>query len=308
MSKPDFYGVLGVSKDASEGEIKKAYRKLSMKYHPDKNIDSENADELTEKFKEIGEAYETLSDQQKRQQYDMQQQMGGMPMGGMPMGADFSDINNIFNMMFHGGMMGNMGGPEIRIFHGPGGHTHMFHHNTFMKPEPIQMTLQITIQQSYAGVTLPLDVERWVLSNGVRIVENETVYINIPQGVDDNEVLILQERGNVANGQKGEVRICIRVANDTLFKRNGLDLIYKKTITLKESLCGFSFEIEHVNGKKMCLNNASNPTIIKPNFRKVLSNLGLQRENVTGCMIIEFDVSFPDSLTPEQLEVIKQIL
>ena len=96
---PNFYEVLGVSKEADENEIKKAYRKLSLQYHPDRNTD----ESATGKFQEINEAFETLSDQSRRQQYDMELQFGGggggMNFGGMD--QDMSDINNIFNMMFN---------------------------------------------------------------------------------------------------------------------------------------------------------------------------------------------------------------
>ena len=310
MSKQDFYEILGVSNDASEAEIKKAYRSLSLKYHPDRNP----SEEAKSKIQDINEAYEYLSDATKRQQYDMEQHFGkgGVPFTRMNSMDEFADINNIFNMMFGQGMaQGFPGqGPGIRIFHGgmhPQMHQQTFHHQVH-RLDPINKNIQITIEQSYYGCTLPIEIERWVLSNNVKITETETVYINIPPGIDDNEIVILHEKGNRINDSSGEVRICIRITNNSVFIRSGLDLIYKKKITLKESLCGFSFEIDHLNGKRMCLNNQSNPTIIKPSFKKVVPNLGLNRENATGNMIIEFDVEFPDSLTPEQIEHLSNVL
>ncbi|MBR6000959.1 MAG: DnaJ domain-containing protein, partial [Oxalobacter sp.] len=112
MAKRDFYEVLGVAKGASEDEIKKAYRKLAMKYHPDRNPNDKTAEE---KFKEVKEAYEVLSDDNKRQAYDRfghagvdPNGMGGMGggMGGDPFGSVFGDI---FGDIFGGGM-GGMGG------------------------------------------------------------------------------------------------------------------------------------------------------------------------------------------------------
>jgi DnaJ-class molecular chaperone len=139
-------------------------------------------------------------------------------------------------------------------------------------------------------------------------MESETVYINIPKGIDDNETVTLHDKGNIINDRKGEVRITFRVINNTPFKRSGLDLIYHQKINLKEALCGFSFEIIHLNGKKLCLNNNSNPTVIKPNFKKIVPNLGMNREESVGNMIIDFEVEFPDSLTKEQVETLSNIL
>uniref|UniRef100_A0A6C0JDD7 J domain-containing protein n=1 Tax=viral metagenome TaxID=1070528 RepID=A0A6C0JDD7_9ZZZZ len=313
------YEILGVSNDAGDGEIKKAYRVLSLKYHPDRN----SSDDAVTKMHQINEAYEVLSDQGKRQQYDMELQFGGMggPMGGMPFTHmnsmnEFSDMNNIFNMMFGGGIpgmgQGMHGGPNIRVFHGgmPGMNvrTEFFHHNMNARPEPISQQIQITLQQSYTGCNFTLDIERTVIENNARRSENETVYLTIPPGIDNDEVMILSDKGNNVNGQKGELRLQIKVSNNTEFKRNGLDLTYNKKVNLKDALCGFVFEIPHLNGKLLSLNNNTNPSIIKPNYRKVVPNMGMKKDNSTGNLIIEFEVEFPDSLTSEQIDGLKNIL
>lgn len=305
------YDVLGVSRDAGDMEIKKAYRGLSLKYHPDRN----SSEEATDMIQKVNEAYEILGDKNKRKQYDMELQFGipgGMPFGHMNGMHEMNDINNIFNMMFGGGMpgFGGPGGPEIRIFHGggPSNFHAEFFHNMNARPEPLQKHLQITIEQSYMGCTLPIEIERTIISNNTKRIESETVYINVPKGIDDNETVTLHERGNIINDRKGEVRITFRVINNTHFKRSGLDLIYHQKINLKEALCGFSFEIIHLNGKKLCLNNNSNPTVIKPNFKKVVPNLGMNREESVGNMVIDFEIEFPDNLTKEQVETLSNIL
>jgi DnaJ-class molecular chaperone len=320
MSSPTFYEVLGVSQDASETEIKKAYRSLSLKYHPDRN----STEEAKHKIQKINEAYETLSDGEAKNRYDaelrfgpgMGQGMGqGMRFGGMPFSHmstmdEFSDINQIFNMMFAGGMPGmgmpgfqqGMHHPEIRVFHNGA------QMNFQQKPEPIHKTVQITIEQSYNGCNLPIEIERTVVMNQVKSTELETIYITIPQGLDDNEMMILQNKGHSINGQlHSDVKISFQIINNTGFRRQGLDLIYYKKITLKDALCGFSFEMEHVNGKKLCLNNKTNPTVIKPNYKKVVPNMGMIREQSVGNMIIEFDVEFPEVLTAEQIERLQEV-
>ena len=114
MAKRDFYDVLGVAKNASEDEIKKAYRKLAMKYHPDRNPDSKTAEE---KFKEVKEAYEILSDEHKREAYDRFGHAGvdpNMNMGGHPGAADFADaVGDIFGDIFGGGRSQRSSGPQM---------------------------------------------------------------------------------------------------------------------------------------------------------------------------------------------------
>lgn len=305
MSKPSHYDVLGIDKKASDTEIKKAYRTMSLKYHPDRNPN----DDAKARFQEINEAYETLSDNGKRQMYDM----GGQPGGGMQFHnmsgqGDFPDINGIFNMMFNGGM-GGMGNPNIRVFHGGipvninGGH-----HRQIRKPDPIVKNIQITLEQSYTGCVVPIEIERWSLINGTKEIEVETLYVTIPQGIDNNEIIQLSERGHITPEIKGDIRISIRVQNDTIFIRSGLDLIYKKTITLKEALSGFSVDFMHLNGKNLRLNNIDNPTVIKPGHKNLFKTMGMKREQNIGSLILELDVCFPEKLTEEQMASIKTIL
>ena len=311
----DLYGVLGVSKDASDSEIKKAYRALSLKYHPDRNSDPE----AKSKFQEISAAYETLSDPAKKMQYEAER--NGMHFGGggggMPMDG-FADINNIFEMMFNGmppgmGMhrMGSMG-PDIHIFNGGmqfghGGPGNIFH--ALNKPPPIIKNIIISLNQSYTGVTVPIEIDRWIIQMNAKVFEKETIYINIPAGIDENEMIIMRDRGNIVNDQlKGDIKICIQIEKHPHYERVGMDIIYKKKITLKESLCGFSFDIIHLSGQNLCLNNNTNKTIIRPNYKKVIPQLGMNRDGNVGNLIIAFDVEFPESLNEDQICELEKIL
>jgi DnaJ-class molecular chaperone len=315
------YDILGVDTDANETDIKKAYRALSLKYHPDRNSE----EGATQIFQSINEAYEILSDPERRGNYDMELKFGKqMGPSGNPFGGgmeEFHDINNIFNMMF-GGMgvggihrMGSMGGmngmPEIRVFrNGPGGFHAEFSTNFRQEPPPpIIKVVNITLEQCFHGVSLPIEIDRWTIMNNMKINEIETLNITIPSGMSDEDTLVLKCRGNVVNENlKGDVHLKVNILNDTPFSRKGLDLYFSKKLTLKDSLCGFAFEINHLNGKRLSLNNTNNPTVIKPGFKRVVSNLGLTRENITGNLIIEFDVEFPEQLIAEQIEKLKEIL
>jgi len=317
---PNHYEILGVSKESDEGEIKKAYRKLSLQYHPDRNPDPA----ATEKYKEINEAYEVLSDAQKREQYNVELQLGGgrpggFPGGGFPGGGVHmgGDMNDIFNMVFGGGFPGGGfpgGGPNIRVFHGGfpggGGIEAIFQQmNQMARPPPITRHISISLEQAYHGATVSLEIERQNVRGNIQFQETETLQIQIPPGVDENEGILLKGHGHsVSDEVKGDVKIQIKIENNPIFTRNGNDLFYTKHITLKESLCGFAFEIRHLNGKMMNMNNLANPTVVKPNYKKVVPGLGMVKNGQTGNLVIELLVDFPDSLTPEQVEVLKNIL
>ena len=320
-----FYEILGVKKNASDAEIKKAYRIKTLHYHPDRN----KSPDAEKKIREINEAYETLQDRSKRAQYDLEQQLGNNPFSGffshgmnmpfMPprhnMDMEPNDINDVFSKLF--GAMGEPSmenhGPNIRIFHGGISPEQLFsgveNIHKLMKPEPLVIHLGVTLEQCYRGCTLPINVERWVMIGDTKINEEETVYVNIYEGIDNNEVILLSEKGNVSGEQlKGDVKIIIRVKNSSSFQRKGLDLYYNKQITLKEALCGFSFEIEHINNKKLSFNNKNNRTLIKPNHKKIIQDLGMKRENKIGNLIVVFDVIFPDSLSNDKVETLEATL
>jgi DnaJ family protein B protein 4 len=176
-----------------------------------------------------------------------------------------------------------------------------------MKPSPIYITIVLTLQQAYLGVSYPVEIERWV---GTQTnIEKEVVYVTIPAGIDEKEMIELSEKGNIVNNSiRGDVKISIEIKNDTDFHRSGLDLHYCKKITLKEALCGFSFEMQHINGKRICFNNTVNTTIIQPNHKKVVNNMGMIRGDVRGNLIIEFEVEFPKELSEEKMKAMSDIL
>lgn len=307
------YEILGVSQEASPNEIKKAYRSLSLKYHPDRNP----SEEAKTKIVEINEAYETLSDSNSRKEYDMKLQYGDNPF--LNMNHDMPDINNLFNMMFSGGggMMNGMmggpginvmgGGPNIRVFQrGPNNiHTEIFGQN---RPEHINTNIDITLTQCYNGEPITINNRYYTIENNSKLYHTDEININIPKGIDNGETIIIPNKGNIVNSQRSELRIRVNIINNTIFQRKGLDLIYNKEITLKESLCGFEFMFEHLNGKKLNINTQDHPYIIKPNTNKIINNLGMIKENLIGNLIINFEIKYPTELTNEQIEGLKNIL
>lgn len=316
----DYYKILGVSEDADQDVIKKAYRKLSMKWHPDKNKGDHSAEE---KFKEISNAYTILSDKESKSRYDMERRFGGQ-------GGHGIDMNDIFSSIFGGGG-GIPGmfppGANVRVFthgnmpngfdpfsgiheQGPNGMFgfHPSMNNVFNKPPPITQTVHINIKQAYTGCNIPIKIKRWCKEANTKREEEETLYIQIPKGADNNEIIILREKGNSINATlKSDVKVFIKVTNDTPLVRSGLDLIFKKTISLKDALCGLSFDLPYINGKTYKINNDIG-SIIQPGYRKVIPDMGMERENVKGSLVIEFNVEFPDKLSTETINKLKTLL
>jgi len=312
----NYYNILGVSENATKEEIKKAYRGLQMKFHPDKNPGNQESIKMTQK---INEAYETLGDEEKKSEYDMFRnnpnpfmRMNSHGSGGMEVPMD-----DIFKMFFGGSPLGGMSGmPGMPGMPGSplGGRVHIFHggpmnfQQAINKPIPILKSLQINMEHVLTGVSLPLEIERWIMENGSKVFEKETIYVDVPPGIDENEMLILRDRGNVINEQcKGDIKINILVQNNTAFKRSGLDLILDKTITLKDALCGFTFDIKYLNGKIYTLNN-NKGNIVPPEYKKIYPEMGLKRGEHKGNMIIFFHIEFPEKLTEEQIEKLSIVL
>lgn len=320
-----FYDILGINKNASQDEIKKAYRSKSLKFHPDKNSDAG----ATDIFQKITEAYETLGDQEKRMNYDnasnspfsnMSGMSNGMPGSMYGMSGGGINVDELFQNIFGMGPEGMQGG-----FHGappgfrtaPFGNVRIFQNGVPMnvnmnsalqKPSPIVKTIIVNMEQVMTGANLPLEIERWILQDGSKFFEKETIYVEVPKGVDENEIIIIRERGNaISDNHKGDIKIFVKINNTTHFKRNGLDIIYEKTINLKEALCGFSFELKHINGKTYTINN-NEGSIVTPAFFKAIPDMGLSRNGHTGNLVITFEVSFPESLKSEQIQSLKAIL
>ena len=309
----NYYKVLGVNENATKDEIKKSYRSLQMKHHPDKNQGNPESITMTQK---INEAYETLGDEQKKTEYDMirnnpnpfmrMSSHGTNNHNGMGHNGMEVPINDIFNMMFGGGVpFGNIpGSPGVHVFHG----NPINFQQAINKPIPIMKSLPITMEQVLNGASLPVEIERWILENGNKVFEKETIYVDVPQGIDGNEMIILRDKGNIISEQcKGDIKINILIQNNTEFKRQGLDLILEKSISLKDALCGFTFELKCINGKSYTLNN-NKGNIITPEYKKIYPSMGLKRGEHTGNMIIIFHVQFPEKLTDEQITGLQSVL
>lgn len=295
------YETLEIPDTATEQEIKKAFRKLSFQTHPDKNPDTK----AHERFKQINEAYEILGDAEKKKQYDFQRQMKSPFENGGIHVHHGTNVNHIFENIFRehmggGGIRFNMngsGGPNIQIFHN-GRPVHV--HN--QPPPPVIQHMQLSLEQAYIGGQIQIETKNDSPSSNIKV--------DIPKGVRDNEKIILKNIGNASpdNTLRGDIHIIFHIQKHSVFERRNAELHYKKTISLKDALCGFSFELTHLNGKTLRINNHNQHSIVFPGYKLEIPEYGMIQVEQTGSLYIEFDVEFPSELSEEQRNSLSSIL
>jgi len=286
----DFYETLGVKRDANESTIKKAYRELSFKTHPDRNP----SPDASVKMQAINEAYETLSDPQRRQQYDNPepQHPFGHPMGH-PMGVPM----NIFEMMRNMGHMGPMG---------PMGEPMMFHFEHVHNMGSLESTIELTFEQAYRGHTLPVTITREVIQGMTRGRETETMYVPVPPGLDNGEIIEITEKGHHIQQKRGSLKLHVQVTPHEVFERKGMDLFCTHTLTFKESICGFDFMLQLLDGTSLKL-KSSPGHVIQNMDERVIKGKGIHRGS-DGDLHVRFKVSSPGVLSDEAVQTLSNLL
>lgn len=287
----NYYEVLELNKDCSIEDIKKKFRRLSLKYHPDKNPGKEDL------FKKIRDAYEILSDPEKKLKYDNENKFYENKMKSNDQSEDKKEnINDIMKMFFNHYNSQNGISP--------------FQNNSseINKPDTINYSLDVSLQESFIGITKPIQIERWIFENGTRKIEQEQIYVEVPKGIDSNEFIILGGKGNKINEENvGDVKCIISLINDTNFIRKGLDLLYNINVSFKESLIGFERNIEYLNGKKLKYKQPRGK-IITNDFKKVISNFGIERNNYKGNLILNFNIEYPEKINEKVIDFLEKNL
>lgn len=251
MAKQDFYSLLGVSRSATEEEIKKAYRKLAIQYHPDRNPDNKKAEE---KFKEITEAYETLSDPKKREMYDQ----FGHTQGGNPFGAGGNPFGSggPFGRSSGGGSGGDpfqdiFGDVFSEIFgaNRAGGGAGGFQSQTRRRPQrgaDLRYTLNITLEEAALGCEKVIHFVR----NRGNSEENAKLAVTVPAGVKENQKLKLTGEGDsTVAGAAGDLYVIIQIQEHPLFRREESDIILELPVNFIDAILGTSVEIPTLTGK-----------------------------------------------------------
>jgi curved DNA-binding protein len=297
--KKDYYEILGVAKGSSEDDIKKAYRKLAKKYHPDKNPGNKEAEE---KFKLISEAYAVLSDKSKRQEYDTYG-MGGFQQRyseeDIFKGANFGDLfrdlgfggGDIFSMIF-GRQAGRTGRQRSQAYDFGDYITKEQH-----APRELDLNyeLEIPFMDAIRGTEKRIS---FATHHGT-----EEVNIKIPQGISTGKKLRLQGKGNrdPRTGRFGDLYITVKVADHPVFKRVGNDIHMTKEIGLTEALLGTTVEVPTIDGPKVVK--------IPAGAKKIrLRGLGVpDMKDSRGDQYIETAVDLPRKLTDRQKMLVEEL-
>mmetsp|Transcript_17133 Transcript_17133/g.29721 ORF Transcript_17133/g.29721 Transcript_17133/m.29721 type:complete len:347 (+) Transcript_17133:19-1059(+) len=340
--KEDYYKILGVSKSANDSEIKKAYRKLAMKWHPDKNPD--NQEEANKKFKAISEAFEVLSDEKKRKIYDKFGHQGlerGVPEGAAEQ-PDFanmfgggngaqsfrfhaSDPNDIFAQFFGGGSpFGGMGGFSSRGSstsgfgggQGFGGFPGGFQQQGFggqprsTKPPLTRVTVPFTLEEYATGTTknLKITVKQY---EGDRRVEHATpLELKVLPGYKPGTKLTFANRGNqnTPGGERGDIQFTLSEKPHKWFKREDSNIVYEAEISLKAALTGCTIKLKDLFGEEVSISTEG--TVIQTGTEKRVAGHGMPNRKTggTGDLIIRFKVRFPRSIPDDRKEALKRAL
>jgi DnaJ-class molecular chaperone len=279
-----YFNILNVTRDATLNDIKKAYRLLSIKHHPDKNGNSSS-----ELFNKINDAYSILI-----RNYDNIKL------------CEKKQANDLVNSSSANVSCANVSCANVSA--NASCSNAMIYKYTNSSYEDIIINLTLNYNEAYNGCNKPIVVERKIIVNNVIGHEKETLYVQIPKGIDNNEIITLVNKGNsyANNGvSHSNVKIIILLKSHEFFERNGLDILYIKSISLKDALIGFSFMLNHINNKSY---NISCSEIIHFNYEKIINNMGFVRDAFVGNLIIKFNILFPPSLSLETKKQLAKLL
>jgi DnaJ-class molecular chaperone len=294
MASTDYYKALGVDKKASPEEIKKAFRKLAVKYHPDRNPNDKAAED---KFKDINEAYAVLSDPKKKEEYDTFGSSGfhkqysqedifrGFDFGNAykDMGAGGSE--DIFSRLFGGSF--SRGGARGGFRGGP------------QRGGDLEMEVEISFRDAAQGAEKQIAFRR----NGQR----EELKIKIPAGVDNGSKIRLTGKGGQGEGggPDGDLFLTMRVLPDQLFTREGGDLFVDRTIPFSAACLGTSLDVPTLESDK----RIKVPAGIQPGTKIRLKGCGIKPlgSNTKGDLYVRVAVHVPESLNAEQQKLVEEL-
>ncbi len=311
MDYKDYYKILGVDKKATTDEIKKAYRKLAMKFHPDRNPGNKQAEE---KFKEINEANDVLSDPEKRSRYDQisnsysnWQQAGGTPgsfswddlftggYGGGQTRTEVHDMDDVF------GEMGGFSDFFKAFFGGAGGQRYTqassrprSGRSYQQQPAAYQQQLTISLSEAYHGTTRTMDI------NGNK------KEIKIPAGVKTGTKVRVAGAVSTGTSAKSDLYLIVQVAADPRFERRGDDLVTEKTIDLYTAVLGGETAVETLSGKVLL----TIPAGTQPGQLFRLSGKGmplLKQKEKSGNLLVKVNVAIPKKLNPDERKMFEEL-
>mmetsp|Transcript_48064 Transcript_48064/g.120974 ORF Transcript_48064/g.120974 Transcript_48064/m.120974 type:complete len:337 (-) Transcript_48064:249-1259(-) len=329
----DYYCILGVSRTATDEEIKKAYKKLALKWHPDRNPN--NKKEAEEKFKEVAEAYDVLSDKEKRQIFDqfgeegLKQGAGG---AGGPAGAgpnfhfqgnfDQARAEEIFRQFFGGG--GGGGGtsfffgddedgggiPGMFGFGGGGGGFGRGGRRGGPRQEkPHFVNFKCSLEELYKGCQKKMKITKNIYdtASGKLMPVEKILVIDVKPGWKKGTKITFEKEGDERPGViPADFVFVLDEKPHSFFKREGDNLVYNANISLRQALVGFSLSVPTLDGRELKINVRD---VVSPNYVKVVPGEGMpisKRPGTKGDLLIRFNVNFPTRLSDSQIEHIKK--
>ncbi|GAW79478.1 heat shock protein [Plasmodium gonderi] len=321
----DYYSILGVSKDCTTNDLKKAYRKLAMMWHPDKHKDVKSKKEAEEKFKNIAEAYDVLSDEEKRKIYDTYGEeglKGSIPTGGntyVYSGVDPSELfSRIFGSDGHFSFTSgfdddfspfstfvNMTSRKAR----PSATTNVTPNN-YNKPATYEVPLSLSLEELYSGCKKKLKITRKRFMGSKSYEDDNFVTIDVKAGWKDGTKITFYGEGDQLSpmSQPGDLVFKVKTKTHDRFLRDSNHLIYKCPVPLDKALTGFQFVVKSLDNRDI---NIRVDEIVTPKTRKIVSKEGMPSSklpNTKGDLIVEFDIIFPKSLTSEKKRIIREAL
>lgn len=340
-----YYKILGVSKNASQDDVKKAYKKAAIKTHPDKGGDPE-------KFKELGQAYEVLSDPKKREIYDqfgeeglMNEGPGGHPHQQDPFdifahffnrgpretrerrGKDVAYPLNVSLEDLYNGTTRNLPVSRNRICtkcKGKGskagassttcgGCQGSGRKVTIRRlgPSMVQQMKECCNECNGTGRTLRAQ-DRCQQCKGDKVVpEKKTLEVNVEKGMRNGHKITFRGEADEAPGTiTGDIVIVVQQKEHPKFKREGDDLIFEHTLSLKEALCGFQFKLKHLDGRQLLIKSEPGQ-VVKPDQHKAINDEGMPIYSngfTKGKLYVHFIVEFPNSLNPALCKGLEAVL
>jgi curved DNA-binding protein len=300
----DYYETLGISRDASPAEVKQAFRKLARVHHPDVAEDKANAEE---KFKEINEAYEVLSDPEKRKKYDMLgaqwNQPGGPPPGGgagwsgsggtqMPEDFEFefggTGFSDFFEQYFSGGGARRAAGFGGGGYRGAGG---------AFRGQDIEGDIMVTLEEAFAGSARTISLRKADPRTG-RIVTDE-VQVRIPAGIGEGQRLRVPGHGGQGSGggEDGDLYLRVRIAAHPDFRVKGHDLYCDLALAPWEAVLGTTIPLKIPGGKSVQLKI---PPGTGSEDQLRLKGYGLPKKNAPGDLYVEISIETPSEIGGEE--------
>jgi len=309
----DYYTILGITRSATDADIKKAYRRLSLKYHPQKNGDPG----AEPKFKQIAEAYDALSNEKRRAVYDQFGEEGLK--GGVPNTEDdnFSkgyafhgDAELVFNEFFGGN------NPFSELFEVSQneidtGFAGLQGRGRKKQDPPIERELYLTLEEIYKGCTKKMKISRRVMNDDghTSSIRDKILTINVKPGWKAGTRITFPKEGDQGpNNIPSDIIFIVKDKEHPSFRRDGSNLIYTTSIPLGKALTGCLVDVPTLDGRLLSIPIND---IVSPGYTKIVKGEGVpltSNKSTRGDLVIAFNIQFPKQLSPEQKELLNNAL